>query len=200
MESYSFGRASERCEMWTNLCMSDRWRREKPLQQLQRLPGRTGSGTPAWSVCPSGTAGRRRPEAAQTHLQRHGTHQIWNILLVPEVNIVEHCWQKEWEEKNTFLKCYREKTIYGFLFVLNYMSSVQWITYWHTVMLLIYEPIKGITSTVFKYWACLNAFRRLCRSNLTPPLYSHCPPDTLAQPSCCGHWHYENSLRWMVQD
>lgn len=64
----------------THLCMSDRWQRGKPLQQLQRLPGRTESGTPAWSVYPSGTAGRHRPGAARTHLQICSTNINSNIL------------------------------------------------------------------------------------------------------------------------
>lgn len=94
---------------WTNLCMSDRWQREKPLQQPERLPGRTESGTPAWSVCLSGTAGRHRPEAAQTHLQRCSTNKtgvnIWNTLFAQEVNrnLSLHA-QKTWTTNNSVFK------------------------------------------------------------------------------------------------
>lgn len=70
--------------------MSDRWRTEKPLQQPERLPGRRESGTPAWWVCPSNTAGTHRPEAAQTHLHRNSTKEIQVKVAESKVSCHNH--------------------------------------------------------------------------------------------------------------
>lgn len=108
----------------THLCMSDRWQRGKPLQQLQRLPGRTESGTPAWSVYPSGTAGRHRPGAARTHLQRCSTDINSNILYLYS----RHLFTNSWTMFKTILACFFIQTSWS-QYYLTGINSSQTVTF-----------------------------------------------------------------------
>lgn len=54
----------------TDLCMWDRSQWGRRRRQRERPRGRKVSGTPVWSACPSGTAGRHRLGEVQTHLRK----------------------------------------------------------------------------------------------------------------------------------